>query len=170
MGPDSLRSAVPTAANYASIAGLIVSLAGFALAIWQIVKARKAADAAVTAANRATSAIIRYDAAMDLASASAEIEEAKRLNRAGTANLIPDRYVNARRRLIAIRSTSSEQLKPEHEEILQTAIQQLAALEREVERGLAAGTAVDAAKHNELLTRQGDRLVELAAALRKRES
>ena len=41
------------------IAGLVVSLAGFAISIWQIVKARTAAEAALAASNRSISAALK---------------------------------------------------------------------------------------------------------------
>ncbi|RFP14761.1 MULTISPECIES: hypothetical protein [unclassified Duganella] len=52
--------------DYIGVSGLVVSIAGFALSLWQIGKARTAAEAATTAAREAVAAVRAIHAVADI--------------------------------------------------------------------------------------------------------
>lgn len=154
------------AGNWASIVGLAVSIAGFLIAYWQIRKVKSAAEAASSASNATRRGVQRYDAAVELSACIAELEEAKRLNRANATAALPERYAAARKRLIGIRAAKGD-LPSDMVSSLQGAITQLAALERDVEGSLGHNaTPIDGARHNSTITKQSDKLVALSARLR----
>ncbi len=100
-----------------SVVGLLLSLVGFAVTIVQVRRAKSAAEQA------------RQAAIADLSSAMAVMDEIKRLQRNGIWPLLPDRYSELRRRLIAIRQ-SHAQLTEEQRESLSVTIDRFAELER----------------------------------------
>jgi len=63
--------------NHSGSLSLLVSVAGFAIAIWQIVKTRNAADAALQAAIEARKAIHKNFMLADISSCTGIIEEVK---------------------------------------------------------------------------------------------
>ena len=117
------------------ITALAVSLGGFAIAIWQIRKARSAAEAANTAATQARESLVHRLSIGDLARASSEIDRLKDLHRAQEWQRALDQYPRVRQTLVDVR-TRVEEDAPETATAFQRAIAQLAQMESVVERAL----------------------------------
>jgi hypothetical protein len=169
--PDSasVRWVISDVSAWASIVGVVISIAGFALTLWQLRKTRTAARAASEAATQARDAIELYDAAVDLGSAITTLEEVKRLYRAQVFAVVPDRYSAVRRLIVAVRAAATT-LSDAERIMLQGVIQQLAQLEREVEDALGTPRPnIDVAKHNAIVGRHIDSLAAVAATLRRQE-
>ena len=161
------HSVIPGLANWASLVGLGVSILGFALTLWQLKRTRGAAAAAKTAAEDARKTIEQYDAAVDLAAAVTSLDDVKRLYRFDAIEVLPDRYSIVRQRIVTVRERA-QNLTLEHRNSLQTVVQQIAQLGREVEVALAGSrTSLDRVKHSDVVGRLIDRLAVVAAALRR---
>lgn len=114
--------------NLASVAGLVVSLVGFAIAIWQIRRSRNAADAAREAAVEARAAIGRNLTIEDIARASESIQSLKDLHQSESWERALDRYPVVRRMLIGIRERHPRLMNAQ-DTALQNAIGQLGIME-----------------------------------------
>ena len=117
------------------VTALAVSLGGFAVAIWQIRKARSAAEAANRAATQARESLVHRLSIGDLARASSEIDRLKDLHRAQEWQRALDQYPRVRQTLVDVR-TRVEEDAPETATAFQRAIAQLAQMESVVERAL----------------------------------
>jgi hypothetical protein len=152
--------------NPASILGLLVSIVGFGVTIFQVIRSRKAATAAAQAAAEARNALIMFEAVADFSSVIAAMEELRRLHRAGAWPILPDRYSTLRQRLVEVRA-AGKPLSEANQVRLQTAIQHLSMMEKHVEKYLAeASTVPNKAKFNELISNQIDGLTEVLTSLR----
>jgi hypothetical protein len=154
------------AGDLASIAGLVVSIVGFAFTLYNVVKSRTAAEAAEAAARATRKTLSTYDSIAAISAAIAAINDVRRLHRDAQWLLLPDRYSTLRQSLIAIRSgpvvLTGDQLS-----LLQSAIQLFAELERQVDRAIVhPERAPDRVKLNQLVSAQSDRLTELLTQLR----
>ena len=118
------------------IAALVVSLSGFAIAIWQIRKARSAAEAAADAATKARDALVHRLAIGDLARASSEIDRLKELHRTQEWQRALDQHPRVRQTLVEVRTRIHDE-PAETVTAFQVAIAQLAEMESAVERALA---------------------------------
>ena len=117
------------------VTALAVSLGGFAVAIWQIRKAKSAAEAANRAATQARESLVHRLSIGDLARASSEIDRLKDLHRAQEWQRALDQYPRVRQTLVDVR-TRVEEDAPETATAFQGAVAQLAQMESAVERAL----------------------------------
>jgi hypothetical protein len=153
--------------NVASVFGLLASLIGFAITIWQVWRSREAAQMAEDAALKVRDAILRFDTVERFSAAITIMEEIKRLHRASAWQLLPDRYSSLRGLLITIRS-SNPGLPNHSQSSLQGAIQHFSDIEKRVEKALANGSAPpDIAKLNGIVSAQIDKLSELLTAIKQ---
>ena len=119
----------------ASAAGLIVSIVGFSVAIIQIMRSRKAAEAATEAASATKEVLARNLTIDDLTRASQRIQLVKELHWEREWRRALDRYYDIRVMLSDISSRHPD-LSEEHRSTIQSAIQEIQALEGEVGRTL----------------------------------
>ena len=119
-----------------SVAGLVVSVSGFSIAIWLIVSSRKAAVAATEAASATKEVLARNLTIDDLTRASQRIQLVKELHWEREWRRALDWYYDIRVMLSDI-SIRHPDLRDENKSTLQSAIHQLQALEDEVGRTLA---------------------------------
>ena len=141
-------------------------MVGFAITIATVIKSRKSADAATEAANRVRSDLRKFKTVADFASALAVMEEIKRLHRANAVELLPDRYASLRKSLIGSR-TSNPLLAEADQIVIQAAISQFAALERQIDRELSARTTgLNFPKMNSAVSLQIDSLQDLLVRIR----
>jgi len=153
--------------DIASVAGFLLSVVGFAITIVGVWRAKSAAEQARQAAVAARESLAHYDAIADLSSATAIMDEIRRLQRNGVWSLLPDRYSELRRRLVAIRE-SHTQLNDEHRESLQVTIEMVADLERVVERAIAtARPPRDSSKLNDVVSARIDELQTISLYLQR---
>src|SRR5690606_10073611 len=100
--------------------------------------------------------IAQYDAIADLSAAMTIMDEVKRLQRHGAWSVIPDRYSELRRRLVAIKA-SHAQVDDSGRKTLQSTIETFADLERRVETAVAANASPpNPAKLNYIVSGQID--------------
>jgi hypothetical protein len=155
------------AGDFASVAGLLVSLLGFGFTIYAVLTTKKAAQAAERATRALREKLSTYDSISTISAAITAISEIRRLHLDGKWTLLPDRYSALRQSLIAIRGGQAN-LTDGQEELLQGAIQQFAELERQVDRVIVEPERVpDRVKLNRTVSSQADRLMELLTQLKK---
>ena len=130
-----------------SVAGLMIAVCGFAIAIWQIRRTRTAAEAAEAAAMAARASIFSVTSLLDLSQASMLIEQLKELYRNNEWRRAIDRYTQLRQILIRAKS----RLPEEKRDKIDDAINRLVYLEKETSRVIAEGTEIDAARLNVVL-------------------
>jgi hypothetical protein len=138
--------------DLASVAGVILSLIGFAATIWGVWRSKDAAEAAEQAAIETRNSIAHYDAIADLTSSLAIMGEIKRLQRLGVWAVLPDRYSELRRHLVAIK-TSRMQLDDHQLQTIQSTIEAFAQLEKRVERAVLSNEVpANPAKLNDIVS------------------
>jgi hypothetical protein len=149
------------------VAGVLISIVGFAVTIISVLASKKAAQRAGDAALEVRDKFLRTDTIMELSGAIAIMEEIKRMHRLDIWSLLPDRYSSVKRLLVTIRSSHAI-LSPEHRAVLLGAIQHFSDIEKKVERALASkSTPSNVAKLNEIVSLQLDHINEILAALRQ---
>jgi len=149
--------------DLSGVAGILISVVGFAVTLWGVFKSKRAAQAAEEAARSTRDRMRLLDTAVDFSTAIATLEEIKRLHRTGQWSLLPDRYAELRKRLVIVRSTNPN-LPDAHRAVLQSAITNLSELETLVEHS-SKPTALKPAKFNAILSRDADDLVAILAEL-----
>ena len=130
-----------------SVAGLVIAICGFAVAIWQIRRTRAAAESAEAAATAARESIFSVTSLIDLSQASMQIEQLKELHRNNEWRRAVDRYTSLRQILTRAKLRLSEEKRDK----LDDAIHQLASLESATNRAIAEGTDIDAAEFHRIL-------------------
>jgi hypothetical protein len=139
-----------------SIVGFVTTIIGFAVTSFGIWRSKRAADEARKAAIAARESIAHYDVIGDLSSATAFMDEIKRLQRHGVWAALPDRYSELRRRLVTIRASQAP-LNDSQRGILNVAITTFAELEQRVDRAASTSAAPpNPAKLNEIVSLQID--------------
>jgi len=148
--------------------GLVVSVIGFAVTIWNVVRTKRASERAEQAVTILRMALNRSDAIMEVSAAIAIMEEIKRLHRAGEWKVLLDRYTTLKRLLVSIRNPENH-LSDEHVGSIQSAIQHFTDIEKKVERSLAAGTTDQkkVPKLNEIVSMQIDALAAVLTEIRQ---
>jgi hypothetical protein len=124
--------------DIASVVGVLISLIGFGITIWGVLRSKNAAQRAEEAAKDVRQSLLKVDTVMELSAATTIMEEIKRLHRASAWVVLLDRYSTLRRLLISIKS-ANPQLADEHLSALQSAVQHFTDIERKVERSITAG-------------------------------
>lgn len=143
--------------DLASIAGVAISLVGFAVTVLNVRRSRSAAERAEAAANDARRLIRGYETITDFSAAIAIMEEIKRLHRVGQIDPLLDRYAALRKTLIEVRKMSPL-ANQNMDQVIQNAITTLAAMEDLVERARAARSAPNFVQLNQRLSRDIDEL------------
>lgn len=119
----------------ASVAGVLLSVVGFAITIRNVYVSRQAAERAERASVATREALRFFDTLQELASAVAALEEVKRLQRERAWSALPERYSALRKSRITIRRGHPD-LTEDQQTRVQRAITFLADMERRVERSL----------------------------------
>lgn len=150
-----------------NLAGLALTLIGFAITIFGVWRSKGAAEQARDAAMAARETIAHYDVVADLSSAMAIMDEIKRHQRHGAWTVLPDRYATLRRRLVAIKGSQAD-LSDTQRQTLQGSIETFADLERRVERAVSVGHAPpNPPKFNEIVSAQIDEVHAVLLSLRR---
>lgn len=147
------------------VAGIGVSLIGFAFTVYGVFKSKAAAERAEEAARSARDSIHLFDSAVDFTSAIAILEEIKRAHRNKLWILLPDRYAAIRKLLISLRVSNSD-LTDAQLTVVQNVLSNLSDIEKLVEKNLDNSGALNGAKFNAVLSSDVDNLVLLLAQLK----
>jgi ABC-type protease/lipase transport system fused ATPase/permease subunit len=89
--------------DLASISGVLISVIGFILTVYNVRRSRKAAELARDAAQSAKNSIQTFETVVDLSTVIGLLEEIKRSHRNNQWALLPDRYAALRKTLISVR-------------------------------------------------------------------
>lgn len=92
--------------DWASVCGVLIALVGFGITIRNVVRSRKSADRAETAATNALKSIRHIDTVQNLSRAISTIEEIQRLNRAKEWKVLLDRHLSFRSVLVEIKGAA----------------------------------------------------------------
>jgi hypothetical protein len=158
--------------DIASVLGVLLTILGFTATIIGVWRSKSAAEQASEAAAATRQSMAHYDAIADLSSATAIMDEIKRLQRYRAWAVLPDRYSELRRRLVTIKA-SNVQVTETQRQTLQATVETFADLERRIEHAVAVNTAPpNPAKLNDIVSAQIDEvqvvLLSLQRALRER--
>ena len=153
-----------------SIIGVFIALIGFTITILNVVKSRKAADRAESAATQALEGVRYIDTVQNMSRAISILEEIRRLNRVEEWKVLLDRHSNFRNFLIEIRSGEIN-LEEEQKKIIQTAITHSTTISNKIEVALGKNeTPTGPAQMNNILSKQIDDLGAVLVEIRlKRE-
>lgn len=146
--------------------GLIVSVGGFTLALWQITRTRAAAEHAEEAAVAARAVVLRSMSISDLTQAHAIIEELKVLHRNQDLNEAIRRYTPLRQILTDVQAT----LPNDSMGVFATAINSLMDMESDIDRAISSedSAAIDIVTFNGILVDLQQMLHELRVQLERR--
>ncbi|WP_425622379.1 hypothetical protein ACPS74_12650 [Methylocystis sp. SB2] len=90
--------------DLASIAGVLISVVGFVLTVYNVRRSRKAAEHARDAAQSVKNSIQTFETVFDLSRVIGLLEEVKRSHRNNEWALLPDRYAALRKTLINVKN------------------------------------------------------------------
>jgi hypothetical protein len=151
--------------DLASIAGILISIVGFAVTLWGVFRSKRAAQRAEEAARSTRDRIRLLETVVDFSAAITILEEVKRLHRTSQWPLLPERYAALRKLLVMLRTTNPN-LTAHQRTVLQNSLTNLYELEAAVERSLGNPTTLKPAKFNAVISRDIDDLVATLAELK----
>jgi hypothetical protein len=154
----------------ASVAGVLISVIGFAATIIGLARSKSAAKRVADAVAEVRQRLSLRNVADDLAVLMSDIEEIKLLHRLGAWDTMPIRYASIRRRLFSVKEGAPSLTKAQRASI-QGVIQQFKEIGEIVEVALAAKEAPqDVATLNRMATEQSDRLTAVLVAVQRLEN
>lgn len=144
--------------DVASVIGVLVSLVGFAITIYALLRSKSAAEQAALAVDEVREKIGLREAIADLSSVVNEVDEIKQIHRAEVWSILPPRYTAVKRHLAAIQIANSN-LSRREKGAIQGVIQQFTELEHIIEAALAAKRPPeDTPSLNAVVSQQADKL------------
>jgi parvulin-like peptidyl-prolyl isomerase len=155
--------------SWASIAGVVISVVGFAITIFNVAKSKSAAVAAKNAARDAQSALKDIDAISEISMAIERLEGAKSQVSQNQGLFLAESFSRVRRRLISAKD-SNENLTPDSVEILRTSIRRTRSLENKIHKHVEEKTRLDILKTNKALSIIMDDLHKLQISLKNERS
>ena len=150
--------------DYASVAGLVIGLAGFTFTIWFVRQSKTAAKAAKDAAEGARKDMRRVLVLTDLATAIAVTEEIMRLQRQNAWLVAVDRYTRLRQLLVNLHS-QNQALPGKQKRLIQGVISQIAVMQETLEADLHAKSQPNTPRLHAVMADQLDALQQLSANL-----
>lgn len=87
--------------NIASVVGVMLSLLGFSVTVWNVVRSKRAAEQTEKAVKSVRDRLTAIDTIADFSSAIAIMDEIKRLHRQGAWVILPDRYSALKKALVS---------------------------------------------------------------------
>jgi len=151
--------------DYASIIGLIITLVGFAVTIYNVKKSRSSSEQAKESVNKMQSDLRRIDTVTDLTSAINLADEIKTLQRTNAWELVPEKYSELRKKLISVRE-SEKALNEDHQKFIQGSITQFSSSEKDIDVHLKNKTSPDSSKLNFLVSKHADNLQSVLVSLK----
>ncbi len=149
-----------------SFLGLGVTIIGFGITIFNVVKSKSAARSAEFAANKALASVKYFDIVEALSRAISIVEEIQRLNRAAEWKVLLDRHINFRSMVISIKGQNIN-LNESQQSILQSSIQHSATMSHKIETFLENNRSpTGVATMNKILSELSGRLGSLLIEIR----
>ena len=135
----------------ASIIALVISIIGFGVIIYNVIKTRGISL-------QVRNDLLRADTVLQFSSAISAMEEIKTLHREGAWRILPDRYSSLRKTLISIKQSNID-LSVEQSRNVQITISSLSNIEHEIEKCSFHKTSpTDVPRLNKTISTQIDRL------------
>lgn len=151
--------------SISSIAGLVISLTGFAVTIYNIRRSRSAAERATQAAEEARASMKKHVTVSELSEAFQAMKEIKRLHRNQEWAILPDRYDNLRELLISIKINRTD-LSDEEQRQIQGMISAIAQIEHKIDVAIERGkTPYEIPQANRWINKQGEILYQTLVTL-----
>lgn len=144
--------------DLAGLVGIAISIIGFIVTIYGVLKAKSAADASKIAAESARDSIRIFDTVIDFTAIIAELEDIKRIHRKPNSELLLDRYSSIRKSLITLKTNGGD-LSEDHHVKLQIAINDLVGFEKTVEKCENDFTKINPLRFNAIISRNIDSLL-----------
>lgn len=144
-------------ADFASVAGLAVSVIGFVVTIATLVSAKKAVA-------KLRDVALRTVTIADCSAAITVMGEIARLHRAGAWPQLPDRYAEVRRLVVSVKEYDKQLTAGERTE-LQGAVTQFAILANKVERVISGVEQARSDQLNKILAEQEDRVQRIMVSV-----
>jgi hypothetical protein len=152
--------------DIASVIGIIISLIGFFITIWNVIQSRKAAQKAEEIAHKVREDISKIETIEEFSKAIATIDEIKRLNRDEAWSILPERYSALRKSLISIKN-SNPNMPYNDKVILSNALRHTSNIEDQIEQFIVNKLLpIDIPKFNKIISQQGDRLTEILVSIK----
>ena len=151
--------------DFAGLAGVAVSLIGFTITVFGVLRSKNAAERAEEAAKGARDTIRLMDTVVDFTSVIATLDEVKRLHRSSDWTLLLHRYATIRRLLVTARAANTR-LTHTQQAAIQSALSNLVVLENNVEKALVSATTPNAAKVNLSISSDIDNLLTVLTELK----
>lgn len=139
------------------LAGLVLSVLGFAATLVGVYKSKNAAERAEAAARSTRESIRLFDLVVDFTAAIAMLEDIRRGHRQEQWGILLDRYAAIRKVLVTLNAANAT-LNAEQRVAVQSALANIATIEREVEEGLSGSDILQAARLNSIVSLDIDRL------------
>jgi|SRR5579871_1160903 len=155
---EAMRTFCQRWADVASVGGVALSAVGFIITILKIRRSQTSAEAAAKAASDVRERLTIASSINDLTQLMNELEELKPLHRAAAWGILPSRYTNLRRQLLAVKEMYPNLSRKQRSD-LQGIITQFRTIEEVVERSLPTGSSpLDAPSLNRFAAEQSDKL------------
>lgn len=154
--------------DLASIIGVIITIIGFFVTIFNVLRSKSAATQAEQTALKIREDIKRIDIVAEISAAKGAIDEIKRLQRQEAWNILPDRYSALRTLLISIKSSNPD-LPDKYKRALQNAIQHSKGIEEQIDGKIDESLKPsDTARLNAIISSQADALQEILAEIKNK--
>ena len=152
--------------DFASVTGLLLSVIGFAFTICVSLRAKRAAEQALQAAQQAKAKILKQGTLFNFSSALSAMEDLVRLNRLKDWESMLDRHSELGRILVELKD-GSEGLSEEQLTVIQSCVQQLKIIENQIENHFSSGKPEpDIARMNRIVKVQITKLHGIATMLK----
>lgn len=147
------------------LVGLAISLLGFAATLFGVYRSKAAAERAEQAARAAKESIRFFETVVDFSAAIAMLEDIKRGHRQEQWLLLLDRYAAIRKVLVTLKAANAD-LSAEQRTAIQSALTNIAAIERAVEAGLNDKESLRSARFNRIISQDIDSLLTVLVEIK----
>ncbi len=152
--------------DLASVAGILIVLLGFLITIWNVVRTKRAVEAANKAVAMIKDQLSTIDTLKELTDVIGAMDEIQRLHREKVWRILPDRYLSVTRSLIDIK-TSHSSMTLDQQRTLQGAIQEFVTLKGSMESAIADGEEnLDVPRVNAVVTRRANDVTKILVQIR----
>lgn len=158
-----------TFSDWLGLAGIILSLLGFGISIWQIWKVKTAAESARDAAQMAKDGVRRLDSIIGFTSVARSIDDIKEACRKGEFERLPTQFDQARKALITARENNPALDETDHQ-CIQKSLVFFKTMEIEVLKNESQILENNKSKYLKTLIDISDEIIVLANKVKSGES
>lgn len=152
------------ATGWLGLVGLILTLLGFGITIFNVARSRSAAERAEDAANLAVGEVKKLKVITDLSGAISELDSIRRTGRDGQWREVSDRLSYVRKLLIGV-SIQYPTMQNEDVEIIKHAVSAFAEVQKDIDKSFVGKSRLNADKINRTLIDEIDSLVAIMSGM-----